>query len=243
MLSNSLILFITSLFGGLAVYLLPKLSDKQLKMPLVFAGSYLFAITIIHIMPELFHSDMEGNKIGLLVLLGFFFQYFLEFFTAGVEHGHMHKHTHDHHHSTGSIYMLMIGLALHAFLEGTLISHPSELHEHHDSTPLLLGIVLHKMPAAFALMSVLTCEFSKKTIPIILLVIFSFMSPIGLISGEFMHLSENGVVMLFAFVSGNFLHISTTIFIESAPEHSWSWQKVTMSVIGAAVAIIAEMMI
>ncbi|MEM8895125.1 MAG: ZIP family metal transporter, partial [Bacteroidota bacterium] len=173
MLSDSLILFITSLLGGLAVYLLPKLSGKQLKMPLVFAGSYLFAITIIHIMPELFHSHrMEGNKIGLFVLLGFFFQHFLEFITAGVEHGHMHKQTDDHHHSTSSIYMLMIGLSLHSLLEGTLISHPPGSHTHHSANPLLLGIVLHKMPAAFALMSVLSCEFHKKTIPVVLLVIF-----------------------------------------------------------------------
>ncbi|MEQ9300336.1 MAG: ZIP family metal transporter [Cyclobacteriaceae bacterium] len=241
MLSNTLILFLTSLFGGLAVYLLPKLTGQQLKMPLVFAGSYLFAVTIIHIMPELFHSTTEGSTIGIMVLLGFFFQYFLEFFTAGVEHGHMHKHTHDHHHSTGSIYMLMIGLSLHAFLEGTLISHPSALHSKHDSSALLLGIILHKMPAAFALMSVLTCEFSKRTIPVVLLVIFSLMSPAGLISGDFIPLSENGVILLFAFVSGNFLHISTTIFIESSPEHSWSLPKVVISVLGALFAIAAEM--
>lgn len=241
MVLNSLILFATALLGGLLVYALPKLDAARIRLPLVFAGSYLFSITIIHILPELFHTSEDPQYIGLLVLGGFMFQYILEFVTAGVEHGHVHHHSDKHQHSTSSIYFLMIGLSVHALLEGTLVAHPSAIHEQHDSSALLIGIVLHKMPAAFALMSLLTCEFATRPKPILLLIIFSLMSPLGLWIGDFLlHTSESLIVILFAIVSGSFLHISTTIFFESTPGHRWSFSKILITLLGISLAILAE---
>jgi len=50
------------------------------------------------------------------------------------------------------------------------------------------------------------------------------------------------MTFLFAFVAGNFLHISTTIFIESSPEHKWSGQKIVVGLLGAGLAVFAELM-
>src|SRR5436190_2693704 len=97
MLLKILVLFLTPLLSGLLVYFLPKGKSTSFKLILVFAGSYLFSITVIHILPGLFRQPVASEYIGICVLAGFFLQQFLEYFTSGIEHGHMHAHEiHEH---------------------------------------------------------------------------------------------------------------------------------------------------
>jgi zinc and cadmium transporter len=74
--------------------------------------------------------------------------------------------------------------------------------------------------------------------------IFSLASPVGLILSDLLNtynlLSHEGFLILFAIVSGNFLHISTTIYFESSPDHSFHKKKIVISLIGAALAIMTE---
>jgi len=129
-------------------------------------------------------------------------------------------------------------------MEGSLLAHPSTIHEHHQSNALLIGILLHKIPAAFALMSIVTCHFKTKLKPLIFLAIFALASPLGLLaSDQIAHdnlISETGFVILFALVSGSFLKISTTIFFESNPEHQLSLKKIMISSLAAGLAIVTE---
>src|SRR5690606_25433500 len=116
-----LVLFFTPLISGLLIYLLPKGKGTNFRLLLVFAGSYLFAITVIHILPELYQHHEEAGLIGLFVLAGFFLQQLLEYFTSGIEHGHIHTsdaHAHDHSHQSISALVLLFALCIHAFLEG-----------------------------------------------------------------------------------------------------------------------------
>ncbi len=240
---NVTILFISALLGGLSIYVIG-LNEKNIKSLLVFAGAYLFSITVIHILPELFHFGRNGLDVGLAILAGFFFQQVLEYFTSGVEHGHLHHHNKEHGHSKFSGFSLMVALCLHAFLEGTLIAYPEVFGESHHVGSLLFGVVLHKVPAALALMTILSCQFGNRKTQLALLLLFAISSPVGLVFGSFMELlgllNTSGMVLLFGFVAGNFLHISTTIFIESSPNHAFGWKKMLVSLIGAGVAIVAE---
>src|SRR5918996_895231 len=95
-----LVLFLTPLLSGLLIFLVPKGKNTNYRMLLVFAGSYLFAITVIHILPELYSQSLGLELVGLFVLVGFFLQQLLEYFTSGVEHGHIHTSDpgHTHHH-------------------------------------------------------------------------------------------------------------------------------------------------
>jgi zinc transporter ZupT len=246
MMLNVTILFISAILGGLSFYVFGS-GKIDIKNLLIFAGAYLFSVTVIHILPELFHSGGEGLHIGLAILAGFFFQHMLEYFTSGVEHGHMHQHhSPEHGHSRLSGISLMIALCLHAFLEGTLIAYPEVFGESHKVGSLLFGVVLHKVPAALALMTVLSCQFANNTSRLALLLFFALASPIGLLFGSFIEpsglMNPSGVILLFGFVAGNFLHISTTIFIESSPDHSFGWRRTLVSLLGAGVAILAEWM-
>ncbi|MEQ8905626.1 ZIP family metal transporter [Ekhidna sp.] len=210
---------------------------QNLRLPLIFAGSYLFAITIIHIIPELFSISLNPSRVGLYVLIGFFMQQFLEYFSSGVEHGHVHTHKAV---STSGRFSIIVALMIHSILEGTLLTHDSPFHEKHESYSLLLGIVLHKMPAAFALMATMQ-GLGKRAVYI--LILFSLASPLGMVLGDFILLSEDAVLIVFAIVCGSFLHISTTIFVEASPEHHFGLNKILISLLGAVLAILVEFMI
>jgi zinc transporter ZupT len=246
------ILFFTPLLAGLAIYLLPMGRMRNFKLLLVFAGAYLFGITVVHILPELYRQNSEVELIGLFVLAGFFLQQLLEYFTSGVEHGHIHTHDdHTHHHSQHhgqiSAIVLLVALCVHAFLEGAMLAEPEVHLFNYDVNAILLGIALHRAPAAFALMTVLSIQLHSRNKAIPYLVAFSLAAPIGLFISTYLAeaevLSESGMTYLYALVCGNFLHISTTIVFESSPEHHFNARKLTVAVLGALVAVGVEYML
>ncbi len=239
-----IILFFSALMAGLLVFLVPKVSSLTFKLTLVFAGAYLFSITIIHLLPEIFTASNNPANIGFFILVGFFLQIILAQFTSGVEHGHIHEHSPGGHHHSFSAATLLLALCFHAFMEGTLLAHPSGHAHQHDTEALLLGIILHKMPAAFALMSVLRSHFSSVKKAVFYLVVFAFASPLGSMVSTAFHdvslVSDDTFLIIYALVCGNFLHISTTIFFESSPEHRFHFKRLLVSMAGAFLAVLAE---
>jgi zinc transporter ZupT len=255
-----LVLFFTPLLAGMLIFLVPRGRNTNYKMLLVFAGSYLFAITVIHILPELYKQSRGLELIGLFVLIGFFLQQLLEYFTSGVEHGHLHandhththshahahthEHTHDHQHAAVSALVLLSALCIHAFLEGGMLAESDDHQPVYDSNAILLGIALHRAPAAFALMTVLAVQLHSRRKAIPYLVGFSLAAPIGLLISSYLAseqvLSSTGLIYLYALVSGNFLHISTTIVFESTPGHKFEARKMAIAVLGALTAVAVE---
>jgi zinc transporter ZupT len=253
-----LVLFLAPLLSGLLIFLVPKADNRNFRLLLVFAGSYLFAITVIHILPELYIHSGGLEFIGLFVLAGFFLQQVLEYFTSGIEHGHLHHHDHNHSHGDHdhdhhghshekpalSGFVLLIALCIHAFLEGGMLAQPNEGGPVYDVNAILLGIALHRAPAAFALMTVLSVTLQSKTKVLPHLIIFSLAAPAGLLLGTYLTqveiLSSTGLMYLYALVCGNFLHISTTIVFESSPEHKFSTRKLIIAMVGSLTAIAVE---
>ncbi|HAC24752.1 MAG TPA: zinc permease [Cytophagales bacterium] len=240
------VLFLTPLLAGFLIYLVPGRSSGNFKLLLVFAGSYLFAITVTHVLPELYLEFGQVNAIGLFVLAGFFLQQLLEYFSAGIEHGHIHAHSHNqaahhgHHHKPVAAIVLLLALCVHAFLEGAMLAQPVTMSPVYDPNAILLGIALHRAPAAFALMAVLTHQIQRKT-AVLYLLIFSLAAPVGLLlSSYFVEtqvLTDSGLMYLYALVCGNFLHISTTIVFESSPDHHFNFRKLAVAVVGALAAV------
>lgn len=243
-----LVLFFAPLLSGLLVYLLPDYKKTRFRLLLVFAGAYLFAITVSHILPELYRDHEDVKFIGLWVLIGFFLQQVLEYFSEGIEHGHIHIHKHGDeghaHHTHLSAITLLLALCVHAFLEGAMLVQPGHSHAVYDVNLVLLGIVLHRMPAAFALMVVMVSQLGSKAKATGYLVVFSLASPVGLLISNLMAdqqlLTDTWLHYLYALVCGNFLHISTTIVFESSPDHRFNAQKLLVALIGAGLAIGSE---
>ena len=229
------ILIFSTILGGLSLRLFPE-GKRDIRFPLIFAGSYLLAITIIHIIPELYTMSSNPSHIGLYVLAGFFLQQILEYFSSGIEHGHVHKHKAISSSGRASI---VIALIIHSLLEGTLLTHDSPFHDKHESHSLLLGIVLHKMPAAFALMILFIKSGYSKAMALTCLLIFASMSPLGALVTSKMELDLAVLANLVALVVGSFLHISTTILFEAddKQQHTVSWRKLAVIIAGLGLSM------
>lgn len=230
-----ILLFCSAILGGIAVFFFKNDNKNRLKLVLSFSGAYLFAITVLHLMPDVYSGS--NHQIGLFILGGFLLQIVMEQFSEGIEHGHIHKHSHHHFvFPTG----IMLSLCLHAFLEGM----PLAQGEHNE---LVFGIALHHIPAAFALGSVLIQQNNSKKQIILLLSIFALMSPLGyLLSYQIGQGSLGNIEVYFdrimGVVIGIFLHISTTILFESSVDHKFNLKKMVAVLMGIGIALIGFFM-
>ncbi|CDS92393.1 Zinc (Zn2+)-iron permease family metal cation transporter [Sphingobacterium sp. PM2-P1-29] len=229
------ILFFSALASGLAVFFVKRNNTNLLKLILSFSGAYLFAITVLHLIPHVYQTrTTDAEILGIYVLGGFLFQLILEQFSQGIEHGHLH-HEEGHHHAFPM--GIMISLCLHAFLEGMPLAATHQ-------TELVFGIAIHHIPAAFALGSLLiSTHLSKRSITT-LLIVFAAMTPLGFSFSKAINTGEIGNIQqyfdkIMAVVIGIFLHISTTILFESgsADHHKFNKKKMIAVFVGVAIAL------
>lgn len=228
------ILFISALLSGLAVFFVKRDNTNLLKLILAFSGAYLFSITVLHLIPHVYHSSTTAPEIiGLYILGGFIFQLLLEQFSQGIEHGHIHHQENIQSFPIG----IMFSLCLHAFLEGMPLAagHQKEL---------VFGIAIHHIPAAFALGSLLiNTKLTKRQI-IFALFVFAAMTPLGFITSKGVSQGDLGNLSqyfdkIMAVVIGIFLHISTTILFESgsADHHKFNKKKMIAVFLGILVSL------
>ncbi|MEM6966107.1 MAG: ZIP family metal transporter [Bacteroidota bacterium] len=237
-LSDYLILFFSVLLGGGTAFYFQRNNKNILQLVLSFSGSFILGISVLHLMPVAFSE--KGNAVGLLILFGFFVQLLLEQLSRGVEHGHIHK---PHHRRNSFALQVLLGLCIHAFFEGIPLTN-DEVHAHHHHHHLLWGIILHKAPAAFALVLLLMLSGVKESLIWIGLLVFAAMSPFGALVGE--GLKESGFLTpqrqnyIVAFVVGSFLHIATTILFEtdSSGHHQLPLKKMLAVIAGSGMAML-----
>ncbi|MFD2742004.1 MULTISPECIES: ZIP family metal transporter [Sphingobacterium] len=227
------ILFISAFAAGISVFFVKRDNAQFLKLILSFSGAYLFAITVLHLIPHAYlGGQTDPEIIGLYILGGFIFQLLLEQFSQGIEHGHIHQHDY-------KIFPLgiLISLCLHAFLEGMplVAGHQNQL---------VFGIAIHHIPAAFALGSLLLNTNLSKAKIMLYIGIFAAMTPLGFMTSKTISSGGVGEISqhfdkLMAIVIGIFLHISTTILFESgsADHHKFNRKKMIAIVLGILVSL------
>ena len=231
----------TIILSGLSFFAFKKNNPHFLKLSLAFSGSYLFAITFLQLLPEVYASN--DNKTGIFILAGFMFQIILELFSEGIEHGHIHMHGKDdehlHHLGAKIPFGVVIGLCLHSFLEGMplgMVTSDSKIFP-----PFLMGIVLHNIPIAIAFMGLLLHLGHSKTKAFSLLGMFALMTPFGMLASHFIGMQLQGDLAPYfsavtGVVIGIFLHISTTILFESTENHRFNALKFVTILLGVAAA-------
>ena len=218
---TQLILFLAVVLGAIIVYLLP-FKESRTRLLLSFSGAYLLSITVLHLLPELYHSD--NHSFGIWILAGILSQSILEFFSQGAEHGHIH-----HWNSDRFPWFLFVGLSLHAFFEGIPVGH-------NEDSSLLYAIIIHKIPIAMVLTSFLLASELSKTKALTFILLFALMSPLGSILSEKLPFIKTYQGEINAFVIGIFLHISTIILFESSHNHKFNFLKFGTIILGFAVA-------
>ena len=220
-----LFLFLSVAVGAIIVEIFKPTKSKNIQLLLTFSGAYLLAVSVIHLIPELFR-DNTSNNIGIFILAGFLIQILLEYFSKGIEHGHFHK-------KNTIPFTVLISLCLHSLLEGIPLG--GHLHDHAHNA-LLTGILLHKAPVSIVLLSLFLQSGMSKIKAYFLLLLFALMTPLGVYSGDLFTELSNYIM---AVVIGIFLHVSTTILFESTDGHRFSFQKILTIIIGACIAILS----
>ena len=195
------------------------------KSLLILSAGFLITVCVSELFPEVYET--KNPNIGIWIIGGVLLQMVLESLTKGFEHGHFH-----HHHEEKQILpvALMVGMFIHALLEGIPLAHVKDL-----SSPYLLGIVFHNLPISFILGAFLLGKNTNK-ISWIIITLFALASPLGLIFGAEFDVNLQPYFM--AIVSGIFLHISSVIIFESNKNHKMDWKKLLLVVTGVGLALI-----
>ncbi len=226
-----IILFVGAFVGGMLAWAF-KISNQNMKIVLAFSGAFMLGLSFFHVLPESYH--LLGKSAGIWVLAGFIVQIVLEVLSKGMEHGHAHAL-----HGKQIPLALFVGLGLHALIEG-LPFGGEHAHEHQS---LLAGVIIHKIPVAFILGTVL--RGSDFSISRGALAIFGFaaMAPLG---GLVTHLLEGKVLdigqfqgIILALLVGIFLHIATTIIFESDKGHAFNLTKLVAILLGFVLAFVS----
>ena len=234
--SDYIILFTAVLAAGLTFFLFKKTGKNFLKLSLAFSGAFLLSLSLVELLPAAY--SLDPTRVGYFILIGYFFQIILDYFSQGIEHGHIHLHKEK---SATFPLAFMLSLGLHSFLEGIPLG-TDELASQIKIQELYTGIILHHIPVAFALMSMLINSGVSRTTSIICLVIFAAMCPLGAISAQslgFEEFDNSGTFFLaiMGVVIGIFLHISTTILFESSEDHKFNFTKLFVIVLGALLGL------
>ena len=224
-----------------------KLPQILLDSITAFGGAFLLGSCFINLVPHMYAHGfaIDGIKIGVAVLIGFLIQLLLESLTNGIEHGHNHclcceeefdTHHHDsdstsheahhHHHHDGLCHEnhthpvtgLMIGLSIHAFLEGMpLVDTDGTIHQ-----SLLYGIILHNIPLALVLLTLFVNNRFSLAKSLLLLSVFAIMTPLGSLCNLFIVSNDDTVqAFIMGIVVGILLHVSVSILFDHESKHKY----------------------
>jgi zinc and cadmium transporter len=224
------------LVTGLIAFKVP-IRQGPLRLILAFSAAYLFAISIIHMLPEAFANN-SVKQTGLFIVIGFCLQLVIDTFSTGIEHGHIHLHSHECHQQlpTG----IIIGLFLHSFLEGLPIYDLNAPENGFINYQLVLGLAIHNLPITIAFVALLKEHPVRKWL---LLLLFAAMTPLGFLASYLLQsFGLNGYEKYshaaYAMVIGIFLHISTAILFETSDQHRYNIRKIAVMTAGIIVAYI-----
>jgi len=224
------------LFFGFLTYFI-KINQSKLQLLLALSASYIFSVAIMHLLPEAY--EHQNHKfVGLFIVIGFCLQLVIDTFSSGIEHGHVHSHTSTcKNHFPVSI---IFGLMFHSFLEGLPLYNSVTNTFNYK---IMLGLALHNTPIAIAFATLLKDHHTKTIIVVALLIAFSLMAPLGLLTSYF--LGTNSTLNLkefmpiaYGLVIGIFLHISTVIMFEGSENHKYNLPKIIMLLLGVFLAFI-----
>jgi zinc transporter ZupT len=238
-----LILLSSIVLGAITVLAFRLHEPQHVKLLNAFTGAFLLSLTLLHLLPELYHfpAGQTGAPagpflLGVLMLLGFFIQLALDFVSLGVEHGHSHS-LHGH-----LSFGVVAGLCVHAFVEAMALGNARTYYDPASRQLLLWSIVVHNYPVSIALLGMLLQWGMRRGRALTLLGLFAAMAPLGMfLSGHVPFLAEHSRELM-AVVIGIFMHISTTILFESGEVHRINVGKLVAIALGTGLGVAAVLL-
>lgn len=248
-LFSAIVLFMSVITGAWIQTFFVKAQNHVFKLMLSFSAAYLLALSLLHILPEVF---LELGKVaGWYILGGFLLQVVLDYFSQGIEHGHHHHHKHD----SNVLYGIMAALWIHAFIEGmpfggdmSHVHHHGHVHDHAEDhvdlgRTLLIGISLHKLTEGFVVAALLRSFGYQRGKLILWLCVFALIAPAGALFNHYVAaIADNGVdvftLPLLAILVGILLHVSTIILFENDEHHKFNRSKFIAILLGILAAAV-----
>lgn len=230
-----LILLSSILLGAATVFFFRLDAPRHIKLVNAFTGAFLLSLTLLHLLPELYHGHENSAPInplliGGLMLGGFFVQVALDVISMGIEHGHSH-------HLPGRMPIgVLAGLCVHAFVEATALGDAHSHFEPESRRLLLASIVVHNFPVSIALLGMLLQSGMKRSRALGLLALFAAMGPLGMFLSAHSDLAHHSRELM-AIVIGIFMHISTTILFEASDVHRFNFGKLAAIITGTALGV------
>ncbi|MEO8400223.1 MAG: ZIP family metal transporter [Gammaproteobacteria bacterium] len=188
---------------------LPK-HNRTLELADAFASGIFLGAALFHMLPDAikdFSTVLHNNSYPIAELFcaaGFLLLLFLErlsnYFAAS------------RNHANTLSYMLALILIIHALIEGAVLGVNATLA---TAAVIFLAIIAHKSSESFALAVILNRSDLKLSRVIVIITLFSLMTPIGIYLGATLtHLLQLNEGLLFtagfnAFAAGTFLYMST----------------------------------
>ncbi|RMG75147.1 MAG: hypothetical protein D6710_00465 [Nitrospirae bacterium] len=193
--------FFSAFSGGMLNLLNLRFSREWLKLSNGFSAGLLITISLAHMLPE---AHLEQNYIYAVAGFGIF--YLIEGFTRSGSC--TDAHCPESHPSGGMIAWL--GMSFHALVDGIAMGvgfgKSVEL-----GVIIAVAIMIHKAPIGFSLTTILSSRGYKKKTKLLLLTIFSTLTPLGaLLSLMFLRIDSLTLYKALAFSGGTFLHISVS---------------------------------
>lgn len=249
--------------GALPFWFRPSAEQQLLRWMTGLAAGFLIASALVVALPEGYelvlshpHGDHASEMLspatlaGLAVLLGFLTMMGLE--TLGLGHD-VHEEHHDqadhvHHHPAsggGSLALiLVVGLSFHAITDGLAIGTAAATGKLSLSLPLLLGVTMHKMPAAFSLAAFSLHERESRGRAMIDLLIFSSATPLALLTCSWLLVDVEamwlGLMVLFS--AGTFIYVATVDVLPNVHHSGTRRQALLQVLVGAAVIVVLKLL-
>lgn len=234
-----ILLFFGAMVSGGSILVIKNTNKKTLKLITVFGGAFLFAVCFINLIPEVFHETHHHDEelshltfpLGASILIGFLLQLFLEQLSKGMEHGHVHSNGETI--SKMSSIMLLVGISIHAFLEGFPIVSEGELN-----TAMVTGIIIHNIPISIILVGSFIRSGSSKTFSLIMLAIFASMAIIGSQLNQMLSVLHQYENIIIGIVVGILLHVATTTLFDSEESHKFNLTRFLIILLAFAIVIL-----
>jgi zinc transporter ZupT len=220
---NLILPFLAVVVGTIAALVIKPKSNASIKMILTFSGAFLLTAVATEFLPEIYETG--DRRMGVYLIAGVFIQIILEFFSKGAEHGHLHVNE----KVIQFPFALFISLCIHAFLEGMPLQ---------ESSGMIYGIAIHKLPIAFILTAFLWSSDYGRLRTLLILLCFAIMSPLGTITAGSLEVLQEYLLPIKAIVAGVVLHVSTTLILESSEGHRFNLAKIIVMLVGAGLAFL-----
>jgi len=185
------------------LYLRKELLNKITLFLVALSAGALMGGAFLHLLPEA-SSEIEPNKLYLIVLIAFIFFFFME---KVLYWRHCHKGK-CKVHTFG--YMNLVGDALHNFIDGLVIAS-TFLIDFRLGVVTTLAIALHEVPQEIGDFGVLIYAGFKKKKALIINYIVALTVVVGGIVGYFMAQPLHQIIpYLLPFAAGGFIYIAAS---------------------------------